>query len=106
GMPAVIVGNVSLQANLDHDHDELCCKAFEEILESCLPCVQSAFAEFARLGVGEVHKVGVSNGQYAGRVPKVKTLPKFAFGHIDCIQLEHSFSLCSFEMSLSSQAQF
>src|SRR5437016_14023493 len=72
-MPAVIVGNVSLQANLDHDHDELCCKAFEEILESCLLCVQSAFAEFARLGVGEVHKVGVTTGQYPGRSPKVKT---------------------------------
>src|SRR5207244_9313268 len=105
-MPAVIVGNVSLQANLDHDHDELCCKAFEEILESCLPCVQSAFAEFARLGVGEVHKVGVSNGQYAGRVPKVKTSRNSLLATLIAYSFEHSFSLCSFEMSLSSQAQF
>jgi hypothetical protein len=41
----------------------------------------------------------ISNGQYPGRVPKVKTLSKFAFGHVDFIQVVHFHHLEELGMS-------
>src|ERR1700751_5364033 len=77
-MPPVIVGNVSLKTNLDHNRHQLYCEAFEYICESSLQGLQSALAKFARLAVGEVNKFGVSNRQHARCIPQVETFSKLA----------------------------
>src|ERR1700751_876939 len=91
-MPPVIVGNVSLKTNLDHNRHQLYCEAFEYICESSLQGLQSALAKFARLAVGEVNKFGVSNRQHARCIPQVETFSKLALGYIDCAQVIHTFS--------------
>ena len=60
-----------------------------QIRQSGLQSIQSALPKFARLAVGEINQVSVSNGQYPRPIRQVETLPKFRLGRIDCIQVVH-----------------
>src|ERR1700752_2834204 len=106
-MPPVIIGNISVKANLDDDYRQLCRKAFEQIRQPSLQGTQRAPTKFAWLAVGESNQVGISNRQHTRRIPKVEALSKFGLGRVDCKQVVHGLSrVLHRDVYISSQAQF
>src|SRR5271169_4229482 len=95
-MPSVIMGNVPLKTDLDDYHRKFCCAAFEEIRQPSLQGLQPSgakFTKFTGLTVEESNQVRISNRQQPRHIREVEAIPKFALGHIDCIQIVHLYLL-------------
>src|SRR5580692_3900288 len=92
-MPPIVMGDISLNADLDHNHRQLHRKLLEKALQANREMIQTAFAKSAWLLAREVHEVRIRNRQNPRHVAKIESLPKFGLGNIDRIQIVHVNSI-------------